>query len=112
VVRESEIPPANRLARNHSTVVYLSSDGEPREEAFGTVDHLVRVTDGGDNSLANLVISCAECNQERDRITTAYNYPFARQGVPCDSCAGRFFHPGWGCCSICGTVQQHGVFRS
>lgn len=51
IIRESEIPQANRIMRNHATVVYLSADGEMREEAFGTIDHLVRVTDGGDNSL-------------------------------------------------------------
>lgn len=52
----------------------------------------------------NLVISCYECNQEREIKTLAYSRPFARRRVPCDSCGGRFFHPDWGGCSICGAV--------
>lgn len=106
VVRESEIPQANRIVKNHATVVYLSTDGEMREEALGTIDHLIRVTDGGDNSLPNLVISCCLCNQERERRTLAYNRPFANRRVPCKKCGGRFFHPDWGCCSICGAIPE------
>ncbi len=106
IIRESEIPPANRIMRNHETVVYLSADGEMREEAFGTIDHLVRVTDGGDNSLPNLVISCYSCNQEREKTTLAHNRPFARRQVPCAKCGGRFFHPDWGGCSICGAIPE------
>lgn len=104
VIRESEIPQANRIVKNHATVVYLSAGGEMREEAFGTIDHLVRVTDGGDNSLPNLVISCHSCNQEREKVTLAYKRPFAKRRVPCEECGGRFFHPDWGCCSICGAI--------
>lgn len=106
VIRESEIPQANRIVKNHSTIVYLSAGGEMREEAFGTIDHLIRVTDGGDNSVENLVTSCYECNQERETKTLAYNRPFARRRVPCGTCGGRFFHPDWGCCSICGAVSE------
>ena len=106
IIRESEIPPANRIVKNHATVVYLSADGEMREEAFGTIDHLVRVTDGGDNSLPNLVISCYSCNQEREKTTLVHNRPFARRRLPCAKCGGRFFHPDWGCCSICGFAPQ------
>lgn len=54
VIRESEIPKANRIVKNHLTIVYLSADGEMREEAFGTIDHLVRITDGGDNQNGKL----------------------------------------------------------
>lgn len=104
VVRESEIPQANRIVRNHATVVYLSAGGEMREEAFGTIDHLVRVTDGGDNSLPNLVVSCHSCNQEREKATLAHKRPFAKRQIPCGECGGRFFHPDWGCCSICGAI--------
>lgn len=111
VVRESDIPKANRIVKNHATVVYLSADGEMREEAFGTIDHLVRVTDGGDNSLPNLVISCCSCNQEREKTTLAYNRPFARRRLPCAKCGGRFFHPDWGCCSICGFAPQYSPKR-
>ena len=106
VIRESEIPQANRIVKNHATVVYLSADGEMREEAFGTIDHLVRVTDGGDNSLPNLVISCHSCNQEREIKTLAYKRPFANRRLPCGECGGRFFHPDWGCCSICGAIPE------
>lgn len=106
IIRESEIPPANRIIRNHATLVYLSADGEMREEAFGTIDHLVRVTDGGDNSLPNLVISCHSCNQEREKATLVHNRPFARRRLPCAECGGRFFHPDWGCCSICGAIPE------
>jgi 5-methylcytosine-specific restriction endonuclease McrA len=106
VVREAEIPAKNRISKNRSTVVYLSADGELREEAFGTIDHLVRVTDGGDNNPANLVISCYACNQEREVKTLAHNRPFARRRVPCGKCGGRFFHPDWGCCSICGSPPK------
>lgn len=106
VIREAEIPPKNRISKDHSTVVYLSADGELREEAFGTIDHLVRVADGGDNNSANLVISCYCCNQEREIKTLAHNRPFARRRVPCGTCGGRFFHPDWGCCSICGASPK------
>ncbi len=106
VIREAEIPQKNRISKNHSTVVYLSGDGELREEAVGTIDHLVRVTDGGDNNPANLVISCSACNWEREMKTLAHNRPFARRRVPCQTCGGRFFHPDWGCCSICGAPPE------
>jgi Zn finger protein HypA/HybF involved in hydrogenase expression len=104
VIRESEIPQGNRIVKNHSTVVYLSADGNLREEAFGTIDHLIRVTDGGNNRTENLVISCYSCNHEREIKTLRYNRPFARRRVPCENCGGRFFHPDWGCCSICGAA--------
>jgi hypothetical protein len=111
VIRESEIPKANRIVKNYATVVYLSADGEMREEAFGTIDHLVRVTDGGDNSLPNLVISCYSCNQEREKTTLVHNRPFAGRRLPCVKCGGRFFHPDWGCCSICGFAPQYSAKR-
>lgn len=107
VIREAEIPPKNRISKDGSTVVYLSADGELREEAFGTIDHLVRVTDGGDNDSLNLVISCYACNQEREIKTLTHSRPFARRRVPCEICGGRFFHPDWGCCSICGASPEH-----
>ncbi len=66
VVRESEIPQTNRIAKNHSTIVYLSAGGELCEQAFATIDHLIRVTDGGSNKAENLVISCYPCNQLRE----------------------------------------------
>ena len=103
VVREAQIPPINRMHKNGGTILYYVGD-DLREEAVGTIDHLLRVSDGGDNSLVNLVISCLQCNQERERITLAYGRPFARRRVPCRNCGGRFFHPDWNCCSVCGAV--------
>ena len=41
VVRESQIPSRNRYLKENGRLVYLSSDGELREAAVGTVDHLV-----------------------------------------------------------------------
>lgn len=105
VVRISEIPQTNRMLKNGSKILYYVGD-DLREAAVGTVDHLLRVSDGGDNSLANLVISCLQCNQEREKITLAYGRPFARRRVPCRNCGGRFFHADWGCCSICGAVPE------
>lgn len=105
VVREAQIPPINRMHKNGNTILYYVGD-DLREEAVGTIDHLLRVSDGGDNSLMNLVISCYQCNQERERITLAYGRPFARRRMPCRSCGGRFFHPDWGCCSICGAMPE------
>jgi ribosomal protein L37E len=105
VVRESQIPLHNRFIKNNSMLVYLTADGL-REEAIGTIDHLLRITDGGNNHSANLVISCYPCNQERDKRTNTYGRPFARRRVPCPACGGRFFHPDWGCCSICGAVPK------
>ena len=102
VVRESQIPPRNRYLKENWMLVYLSEDGVLREEAVGTIDHLVRVADGGNNKTANLVISCYPCNIERDERTQGYASPFARRRIPCGNCGGRFFHPDWGCCSICG----------
>ena len=104
IIRESRIPSANCLSKNGRTVVYLCGN-ELREEAVGTIDHLVRVADGGNNDPANLVISCRSCNSERDRHTVAYGRPFAGRRVPCRVCGGRFFHPDWGCCSICGNTS-------
>jgi len=105
VVREAQIPLANRVSKNGNTIVYLVGD-ELREEAFGTIDHLVRVIDGGNNHPANLVISCYQCNQEREKRTLQHNRPFARRRLPCPVCGGRFFHPDWGCCSICGATSE------
>lgn len=102
VVRESQIPPHNRYLKENGRLVYLSEDGVLREEAVGTIDHLVRVADGGNNKTANLVISCYPCNREREKRTQDYARPFARRQIPCGNCGGRFFHPDWGCCSICG----------
>ena len=106
VIREAQIPETNRMLKNGRTILYYVGD-KLREEAIGTVDHLLRVSDGGDNSLANLVISCLQCNREREKITAAYARPFACRRVPCRSCGGRFFHPDWGCCSICGAVLEN-----
>ena len=107
VVRESKIPQVNRIIKNHATMVYLSGDGEMCEETVGTIDHLVRVTDGGDNRLPNLVISCCTCNQDREKATLAYHRSFARRREPCQKCGGKFFHSDdRGCCSICGMVSQ------
>lgn len=105
VVREAQIPATNRMLKNGRTILYYVGD-ELREEAIGTIDHLLRVSDGGDNSLVNLVISCLQCNQEREKITIACGRPFARRRVPCRNCSGRFFHSDWGCCSICGAVPE------
>lgn len=102
VMREQQIPTANRLNKTEFTVVYLLPDGGVREQPIGTVDHLVRVTDGGDNAPENLVISCLNCNLERERVTARYGRPFARRKFVCRECGGRFFHNGWGCCSVCG----------
>lgn len=103
VIKEADIPAENRLIKNKQTVVYLAGD-QLREEAIGTIDHLLRLRDGGSNNPENLVISCLSCNSERDRVTQAYNRPFARRKLPCKTCGGRFFHPDWGCCSICGDI--------
>lgn len=102
VVREQLIVSSNRISKNETTIIYLSTDGGLREEVIATVDHLVRVTDGGTNDPENLVISCVNCNQERERLTQAYGRPFSRRKRICRNCGGRFFHPRWGCCSICG----------
>lgn len=110
VMREQQIPTANRLSKTEFTIVYLSSDGGLREDAIGTVDHLVRVTDGGDNAPENLVISCLGCNLERERVTAGYDRPFARRKFNkfiCRSCGGRFFHLQWCCCSVCGGVNEN-----
>lgn len=106
VVRVAQIPQKNRLATKDSKIVYRSSNGETRREAVGTVDHLVRVTDGGDNSLENLVISCYPCNVERDNKTQSYIHSVAGNRISCATCGGRFFYPDWGCCSICGAIPE------
>lgn len=106
VVREAQIPPAARAGKTETTVFYY--DGSVlREAAPATIDHLVRLIDGGTNDPANLVIACAACNAERERVTVAYGRPFARRQLPCSNCGGRFFHPDWGCCSICGATFSH-----
>jgi len=71
VIRIAQIPQENRVSKNSSTIVYLTDRGEVCEKAFGTIDHLVRVADGGGNSLGNIVISCYPCNQMCDRQTNA-----------------------------------------
>lgn len=71
VIRIAQIPQRNRLEKNDLSIVYLSDSGEVCEEAFGTIDHLVRVADGGRNNLGNLVISCYPCNQMRDQQANA-----------------------------------------
>lgn len=110
VVREAQIPATNRMLKNGRTILYYVGD-ELREEAVGTIDHLLRFSDGGDNSSANLVISCLRCNQEREKVTIAYGRPVACCRVPCRNCGGRFFHPDWGCCSICGYAKIIGMGR-
>ena len=102
VVRQAEIPAENRLGRGAWTLIYRTNGGELREEACGTIDHLVRVADGGDNAADNLVISCYPCNRERDVKMTGQRRPFVRQATVCENCGERFFHPDWGCCTICG----------
>ncbi len=66
VVREAAVPAPNRIERNQTTIKYLDADGRIREDAYGTIDHLVRVADGGNNDPVNLVISCTGCNLERE----------------------------------------------
>lgn len=67
VMRPSLIPPGNRLSSDGGeTIVYLTDGGERREMAVATIDHLLRVRDGGDNNPENLVVSCCPCNQARE----------------------------------------------
>lgn len=105
VVRESQIPVNKRLMKNKTSIIYLCGE-DIREDAIGTIDHIIRIADGGNNSLTNLVISCVSCNLERDKYAKAYNRPFSRKRVICNNCGGNFFHPAWGCCSICGAIPQ------
>lgn len=58
VVREQMIPVAKRIARKNNTLIYYNGD-ELCEDAVGTIDHLVRVADGGINQPVNPVISCS-----------------------------------------------------
>jgi hypothetical protein len=111
VVRESQIPPARRMKKSENRILYYLGE-ELREDALATIDHLVRVSDGGTNEPVNLVISCQECNFAREKVTVAYNRPFTRQRLPCPNCGGRFFYPDWGCCSICGASPQSKTMSS
>jgi ribosomal protein L37E len=105
VVREAQLPNVKRAGRIKNTVLFYEG-GELREAEVATIDHLVRVIDGGTNESENLVISCYPCNKEREKATLRYNRPFARRKTPCRTCGGRFFHPDWGCCSICGDAPR------
>jgi hypothetical protein len=107
VAREAEIPLRNRIAKTSGSITFLNADGGLSEKAVATIDHLVRVTDGGDNAPGNLVISCLACNYERERITAARKSPFVRTRIVCKGCGGSFFHPGWNCCSVCGASADH-----
>lgn len=107
VVREAELAPPERLIKNAATIIYLAN-GNFYEEPFGTIDHLRRVEDGGDNRVENLVISCYPCNLTRDRKTRAFRRSGSRQSRPaCQCCGSRFFHLEWGCCSICGSSSPN-----
>ena len=41
-----------------------------------TVDHVVPVALGGDDSLANLVLACESCNQSRDAVAVIFRGRF------------------------------------
>lgn len=106
VIRQAAIPPEKRVVTKRSTVVYLTDTGKMREESFATIDHLIRVTDGGDNRVTNLVISCAICNQARDTATQAFHLESAKRRAAGGKDGGRFYHPEWGCCSICRAIPE------
>lgn len=106
VVKETQIVQSKRVTKSLGRIQYYSGD-ELRDDAIATIDHLIRVIDGGTNEVANLVISCANCNFERDKVTNNYDRPFSRPRIPCFNCGGRFFHPDWGCCSICGATPKN-----
>lgn len=40
-------------------------EGVPQPSNLTTIDHLIRITDGGTSDLSNLVIACRACNQSR-----------------------------------------------
>lgn len=105
MIRESDIPKTNRIVKNAETVVYLTKSGELREEAIATIDHLIRVADGGGNDPENMVVSCVACNQERGRRTIAHGRMIDRRRFVCRICGGSFFHSEWNCCSICGAAK-------
>lgn len=48
-----------------STVEWQHAEGVPQPDNLATLDHVVRVEDGGTNDLDNLVIACRRCNVTR-----------------------------------------------
>lgn len=67
IVRLSSIREDKRIKVTQCKVTYISRNGKRRIDKIATIDHKIRIMDGGDNSDDNIVASCAQCNFERDR---------------------------------------------
>lgn len=52
------------------TPVKVKGDNNPRQTSM-TIDHVLPLWNGGDNSRNNTVLACYECNQERNTRDSA-----------------------------------------
>ena len=75
-------------------------DGVVRQDLFLTLDHLVPVSEGGSNSLNNLVPACSKCNNARNRTGPRNPPAEANQSCICPKC-GRQKPPKRNKCRDC-----------
>jgi hypothetical protein len=62
-----------------NTVSWIDNNGHPQQCRWATVDHLLRICEGGNNHIDNLVPACAGCNSHRH--DTPKNTPCPKCGV-------------------------------
>ncbi len=73
VVRVSSIPESNRVSVKDGLLTYIDNFYREKTKKIATVEHVVRLADGGTNSLKNLVVACVECNNRRNEEANEKN---------------------------------------
>lgn len=51
---------------NDGSKLFASKDGVAVEYPFATIEHLLKLCQGGGNEVGNLVIACVDCNHGRE----------------------------------------------
>jgi 5-methylcytosine-specific restriction endonuclease McrA len=73
VVRVSSIPESNRVSVKDGLLTYMDNFSRAKTKKIATVEHVVRLADGGTNSIKNLVVACVECNSRRNEEANEKN---------------------------------------
>ncbi len=54
------------FTRTDGETLYAVKDGQDFEYKFATIEHLVKLSQGGGNEVGNLVVACRGCNHARE----------------------------------------------
>jgi 5-methylcytosine-specific restriction endonuclease McrA len=60
-------------------VLVQPGSGGPHWDTEATLDHIIPVSQGGENSTENAVLSCYHCNYERGNLSAEYYLQYKRK---------------------------------